>query len=239
MIARVIWFVILLGAACVTAGVQLDRQVRKTPELAAYVPELFRSASQPRIAALSIDSGIAKDGVTQAQTLVRRRPMPAQHLRLLAQAQFAADEAEASSLTIQYAAQRGWRDRLAQEAMMQLALAAGDRSEATKRFAALFLINGTDRGLLEEAAGEVLGEPGGQERTLYAEIVSGGQRWHSTFLRRGARVLPPDAFVEILEKGIASGAGFRCSDLKQALRLMAGRNKNADGRLTALLNDQC
>lgn len=239
MIARALWIVLLFGIAGITAGVQIDRQARKTPALALYVPEIFRSASQPRVTGLAIDAGVGDLGVAEAQKLVRRRPIPARHLRLLAQAHFAAGDTEASGLAIQYAAQRGWREPLAQEAMMQIALVAGDRPEAARRYAALFLIRGTQQSLLEEAGPKVFPEAGGEERAVFAQIVRGGERWHSAFLSRGARVMPSDAFVEILEISADSGADFRCSALNQAQSTIAKKDAQLGMRVSAIVSARC
>ena len=239
MIGRIIWWTLLLVVAGVATGVQLDRQARKTPELAPLVPELFRSASQPRITALAIESGSAEAGLAEAQRLIQRRPLPARHLRLLAQAQFASGQAAPSSLSIQYAAQRGWRDSMAQQAVMELALAADDRAEAARRFAALFLIRGTDRDLLENAAARVFAMPAGEERTVFAEIVTGGDRWHNAFLTRGARILPADAFAQVVETSMENGAKFPCPALTQALRFIASKDAAAGERLARLQDARC
>lgn len=239
MMARFVWAISLLIIASITAGVQLDRQARKTPELAPYVPGVFRSASQPRIVILEARVGAQEVSLDEAQRLVRRRPMPARHLRLLAQAQFASGEAEAGGLSIQYAAQRGWRDALAQEAMMELALAAGDRSEAARRFAALFLKRGVQRELLERTGQRVFATPIGPERAVFAEIVRGGDRWHNAFLTRGARVIPEDAFVEILKLSTAAGAQFPCSALKQGQGIIANRDQIAGERASRILAKTC
>ncbi|MEP0391098.1 MAG: hypothetical protein ABJ205_12030 [Erythrobacter sp.] len=239
MIGRVIWFALLIGAAVITIGVQLDREARKTPALALEVPEPFRSGAQPRIVALAIDAGASEMAVSQAQKLVRRRPVPARHLRLLAQAQFTAGDNEASGLAIQYAAQRGWRDPLAQEAMMQIALAASNRSEAARRFAALFLRGGTDRASLEQSGKVVFPEEHGEERRVFAQIVSGGERWHNAFLTRGARVMPADAFVEIIEISAKDGTNFSCSALRQAQKVIEGKDQTLGERLSIVLQSQC
>ena len=239
MIDRVIWLALLLGIAVVSIGVQLDREARKTSALALQVPELFRSGAQPRITALAIDAGASDMAVAQAQTLVRRRPLPARHLRLLAQAHFAAGDNETSALAIQYAAQRGWRDPLAQEAMMQIALVAGNRPEAARRYAALFLMADTDRALLEKAGLEVFPQTSGEERAVFAQIVAGGERWHNTFLVRGARVIPADAFVEIIEMSAKEGTRFRCPALRQAQRIIEGKDQVLGERLSSLLQTQC
>ena len=239
MIGRLTWFAALLGIAVVAVGVQLDRQARKTPELAVQVPEIFRSSAQPRVTALAINSGVPGAGVEEAQKLLRRRPMPARHLRLLAQAHFAAGDNEASALAIQYAAQRGWRDSLSQEAMMQIALAAGDRSEAARRYAALFLIRRTDPALLEQAGSLVFPEAGAPERAVFAEIVRGADRWQNSFLSRGARVMPADAFVELLELSVADGTQLNCSGLEQAQRAIAREDERSAQRLAKLIDAQC
>lgn len=239
MIMRIIWFAALLGVAVVSAAVHLDREARRTAALALYVPEIVRSGAQPRITALAIDAGVPEIGIAQAQTLVRRRPLPARHLRLLAQAHFAAGDNEASALAIQYAAQRGWRDALAQEAMMQIALAAGNRPEAARRYAALFLDRGTDRALLEETGKAVFAKPGGEERATFAQIVAGGERWHNAFLTRGARVMPPDAFVEIIEISAKDGTQFRCATLRQAHKTIEAKDQTLGGRLLSVVQSQC
>lgn len=239
MIGGILWRAALFALACVTIGVQLDRQAVKSPELALKVPEVFRSSAQPRITALAIDTGVSDIGLVQARSLVRRRPLPARHLRLLAQAQFAAGETEASGLSIQYAAQRGWREPLAQEAMMRLALAAGDRAEAARRYAALFLLRRTDRSLLEEVGLEVFPSPGGEERAVFAEIVRGGDRWHATFLNRGAKVMPAEAFVDIVERSVTDGAKFDCSALRQAGRTIGPRDTQAGQQLAQLIQRLC
>jgi len=239
MISRLIWFAALLGLAVVTVGVQLDRQTRKTPILAVQVPEIFRSSAQPRVTALAINSGIKGSGVEEAQKLLRRRPMPARHLRLLAQAHLAAGNNEASALAIQYAAQRGWRDSLSQEAMMRIALAAGDRPEAARRYAALFLIRRTDPTSLEQAGPLVFPEAGAPERAVFAEIVRGADRWQNTFLSRGARVMPADAFVEVLEMSVADGAQMNCSGLEQAQRAISPEDNGSAQRLAKLIEAQC
>lgn len=239
MIGRVVWIAFLLGIAAISIGVQLDREARKTPGLALQVPELFRSGAQPRVTALAIDAGATDLAVAQAQTLVRRRPLPARHLRLLAQAQFAAGNTEASGLAIQYAAQRGWRDPLAQEAMMQIALAAGNRPEAARRYAALFLIRDTDRSLLENAGLEVFPQTVGEEREVFAQIVAGGERWHNTFLNRGASVMPADAFVEVIEINTRDGTRFRCPALRQAQRVIESKDQAQGERLSSVLQTHC
>lgn len=239
MIGRIIWLLALLAVAGVCTGVQLDRQSRKDPELAQYVPEPFRSSAQRVLAARTIADGSPEAGLAEARKLVERRPMPAEHLRLLTQAEVAAGEAQAGAITIQYAAQRGWRDAATQLAMVQIALDVGDKPQAARRYAALFMIRSTEEALLEQLGAQVLAEPGGEERAVIAEIVSGADRWHSTFLQRGARVMPPDAFAEIVAINLDKGVEFECRRLEQAARTVSSRDAAAGETLERLVDRQC
>jgi hypothetical protein len=239
MIVRVLWLAILLGLAVVTVSVELDRQSRRNPSLAQHVPEPIRSNAQLAIAALAIDEGSPEIALREARELVKRRPMPAEHLRLLAQAQFAANELDASGLTIQYAAQRGWRDPLAQQSMLQLALAAGDAPEAARRYAALFLNRETEDALLERLGTQVLAEPGGPGRNTLIDIVAGGDRWHAQFLGRGPRILPSDAFSEIVTAVLGRSVTFDCRRLEGALRAISQRDGVAGAQLVEQARDTC
>lgn len=239
MIARTAWLAILTVLALIMAGLQLDRQTRRTSSIAQGVPEMFRSAAQFPIAANALAGPDPALALAEAEKLVRRRPMPAEHLRVLAQAQIAAGDYNQGTLTIQYAAQRGWRDPLAQESMLRLALSAGDAPEAARRYAALFLRRDTQDALLEELGPEVLAEPGGAGRTTLVDIVSGGERWHNQFMNRGARVMPPDAFTEIVTATVAKGTNYDCGLLQQAGRVISARDEDAGESFAAIVDSQC
>lgn len=239
MIARILWLAVLAGIAIVTAGLQLDRQARKTPAMAQSVPEIVRSSAQLPVAAGALSSDNPQYALAEAERLIRRRPMPAEHLRLLAQAQFGAGMIDESALTIQYAAQRGWRDPLAQEAILRLALEAGDEPEAARRYAALFLRAATEDALLEEMGREVLAAPGGEGRQTLITIVGGGERWHDQFLRRGARVMPPDAYVEIVRATADAGAAYDCTLLRQIEPSLTRRNADAGAQFVAVIEETC
>lgn len=239
MITRIFWFALLGAVALVTISVQLDRQSRKTPTLASSVPAMFRSSAQLPMAVFALGGEDPQAALEEAERLVARRPMPAEHLRVLAQAQFAAGEADASIMSIQYAAQRGWRDPLAQEAVLRLALENGNKPEAARRYAALFLRRDTTGELLEELGPAVLAEPGGEGRRTLIEIVGGGTRWHDQFLRRGARVLPPDAYAEIVTTSTASGSRFDCGVLRSVQPVLAKRDEMAAQAIGAIMAKQC
>lgn len=239
MIARSSWFAILAILALVMAGLQLDRQTRRNTSFAEGVPEIFRSAAQFPIAARALSGPEPAIALAEAEKLVRRRPLPAEHLRVLAQAQIAAGDYNQGTITIQYAAQRGWRDPLAQESMLRLALSAGDKAEAARRYAALFLRRDTQDTLLLEFGPLVLAEAGGDGRATLAEIVSGGARWHTQFMNRGSRVLPPDAFAEIIETTISNGTRYDCAMLQRAVEIAVLNDPSVSRSLIERAKTQC
>lgn len=239
MITRILWLAALAAVALVTGAVQLDRQARVTPQLSVSVPEPFRAFSQAHIVSAAMRSENRARALEEAQLLVKRRPIPAEHLRVLATAQFGAGEIEAGSRTIQIAAKRGWRDPLAQEAMLRLALAAGDRPEAARRFAALFLNNETDPALLSELAPRVFGGPGEDASDALIQIVAGGERWLGFFLNRGPRVLPPETFLDVVLESRELGAEFKCKGIRRARSILERRDRPSAERLSVAFADLC
>ncbi|MEM6476988.1 MAG: hypothetical protein AAF687_12545 [Pseudomonadota bacterium] len=239
MIGRVLWLTAIILAALATTAVQLDRQSRFSPALSPAVPEPFRGFAQTGLAGAALLGNDKAGAVAEAEKLVSRRPYPAENLRFLAAAQFKAGDVESGTRTIQIAAKRGWRDTLAQESVLRLALAVDDIPEATRRYAALFLRTGTEETLLLEMGPQLFGEANGPGRQTFAEIVSGGERWLGTFLNRGPRVLPPDAFVEIVQDSSAKGAQFDCEGIKRATPILAKRDAGAAQALTANFAKKC
>jgi hypothetical protein len=237
MIGRIIWFAALLAIAVVTTALQIDKQSEAALALAPLVPAPLRNFAQTHVAAAAAEGDDAALALAEAQTLVRRRPVAAEYLTLLAVAQTKAGQGEAAALTIQIAGQRGWRAPLAQEAVLRLALAAGDQAEAARRYAALFLHDTTPDALLEELGPAVLDEPNGPGQQTLATIVSGTDRWHAGFLRRGARVMPPQAFSAVAAASRDQGAQFECVPLNQAIRVLQQRDAAAAQQLQQLAAD--
>jgi hypothetical protein len=173
----------------------------------------------------------APAALAAAEELVRRRPLPAENLTLLAAAQAKAGDAERAGFSIKLAAQRGWRDPVVQETVLRLALAAGDKAEAARHYGALFRREENNDALLIELGPLVLGEPGGSGRSSLVGIIAGAERWHKLFLQRGARVMPADAFAEVLTAAAARGARFGCEPLKTAAEGVRQRDAVAAARI--------
>lgn len=239
MIARIIGFTALAATALLATALQLDMASKRMPGLAAIIPAPLRNQAQTRIVETALTGTDSKGAVAEAVRLVRRRPLPAENLRMLAVAQAKAEQPEAATRTIQIAGQRGWRDPIAQEAVLRLALAAGDKPEAARRYAALFLRARTPDRLLEELGPAVLGETGGLGQQTIAAIVVGGERWHNLFLRRGVQVMPPAAFSAITADSMAKGAAFDCTLLTQSIKSLAQRDLGAAATLREAADRRC
>ena len=237
MIGRIIWFAALAVIAALVSLLQIDKHSEKAPGLAAIVPAPLRNYAQAQIAQAAVNGMDTAKALDEAERLVRRRPVPAEYLVLLAAGQAKAGKEEAALQTIQIAGKRGWREPATQEAVLRIALSAGDKAEAARRYAALFLRAGTPDALLTELGPAVLEEPGGLGQQTLTKIVVGGERWRALFLRRGSQVMPPAAFAAITAASIRQGAAFDCGQLAQATKMLARRDATASNTLTAVVGD--
>ncbi|WP_073974168.1 tetratricopeptide repeat protein [Erythrobacter donghaensis] len=239
MIGRIIWYAALIALALLATALQIDKQAETTPAVARFVPAPLRNFAQTRVTQAALEQGDPAVALAEAERLVRRRPLPAEYLTLLAIGQAKAGQAERAAATIQLAARRGWRDPVAQEAMLRLALANADRREAARRYAALFLNDRTPDALLLELGPAVLDGPDTAARDTLVAIVVGGERWHPAFLRRGARVMPPAAFAAIAADSLARGATFDCRALQISLDLLGKRDAAAAAQLRTAADKRC
>jgi hypothetical protein len=239
MIGRLTWIAGMLVLAMLTAFLQIDRQSSLTPSLAPLVPSPLRSEAQVQIAAAAVSGDDSKRALQEASTLVMRRPVPAEHLTLLAVAQTKASQLEQAGVTIQIAGQRGWREPVSQEAVLRIALQAGDKAEAARRYAALFLRSATPDDLLRELGPAVLDETDGPGQRMLVDIISGTDRWNGNFLRRGVQVMPIAAFVDIAEATIERGTRYDCGVLEQAVKEAGRSDADASQRLREAALGQC
>ena len=217
---RVLWPAFLLVVALTAAAAQLDRQSRYQPHLAVLVPEAFRSFAADHLAVDAVRGADQERALRSARLLVSRRPVPAGHLSLLAAAQLQRDPQGRGLLTMEQAARRGWRDLAAQQAMLALALRAGDDAEAAARLAALLAL-GANEDELAALATDALARSGA--RQAFAEILASTPRWQSAVIVRLARLIPAPAFADTLARAGAAGARFDCMRLRRSLPASEGQ----------------
>lgn len=188
------WLFGLAFIGLIAAFAQVDRQSRISPEVARYVPEVFASFAQRHATARDLLDRNPEIATEVARNLVANRPMPAENLRMYAQAcALAGDEQQAAAAIVQ-AAQRGWRDEPTQRAMLEIALEAGDRREAARRLAALWALS-QDRALLEPLANRVLVQE--DARGEMARLLAEEPRWKASFDRLAPDLLDPAIKADI------------------------------------------
>ena len=103
----------------------------------------------------------------------------------------------------QMAARRGWRDPIAQEAQLRLALAAGDGAEAGRRLAALWA-RSRDMKKLEELT--VLTISNRDALSSFAQMLAASPRWNQRVLDLGPGVLPSEQYEQIRLEAARHGA---------------------------------
>lgn len=202
-----LWTAFLTLLAVMAVGAQLDRASRRQPELAPFVPGPFRTFAQEGLTMANVRSADPPVALAEAQKLVERSPLPAEHLTLLAIAKERIGEREASARLIQRAAQRGWRDPIAQQAMFDIALAAGDTEEASHRLAALWAMQ-EEQAPLGELGQRLLAEPKGIE--AMSDTLLAGGNWTRSYLRATAESLD-DRSAAAIRLALQKGARFDCS----------------------------
>lgn len=202
--ATSLWSFTLALVGLVTIGAQLDRQARYQPDLARWVPGPLRAFSQYHIALEAAQLQDRQVALGETRKLVARRPVPAEHLALLAALQLQDDPQGRGLITIQQAAQRGWREPLSQEARLRLALAAGDYREAALRLAAIWALH-HDGKTLEKLAPRVLQHA--EARQAFAELLADRPRWEGAYLRLSKEFLPPEILADIVARTLVRGAG--------------------------------
>lgn len=225
---RALWLT-FVGALCFVAlGAQLDRASRRQSSLAPFVPAIFRNFAQETVSLAQVRSAEPDQALQDARLLLSRSPLPAEHLTLLAIAEERKGNREISSRLIQQAAQRGWRDAIAQQAMFDIALSAGDPVEASHRFAAIWALRDNEAPLLD-MRNRLLAARGGKE-ALAGTLAAGGS-WTRYYLRSVTADLDPLA-VESTILAIQKGASLECAILGQMRTALAKRNR--DREATAL-----
>lgn len=182
---RLAWVSFIVLVAAIASFAQLDRSSRRSPELSPLVPGPFRGFAQLTETASTVRVADPEVALATARELVRLRPIPAEHLSLLAIAEERSGHREKSALLIQSAARRGWRDALAQQAMFEIALAAGDSDEAAKRLVAMVLLQSGDDDV-QTLVARLLASPGG--RAAFAEHLAAGGKLARAFNASSGKV---------------------------------------------------
>ena len=211
-IGRIVWTSLIVAVAAVTTLAQLDRQSRYAPALAAYVPAPFQGFAARHVATRAVLERDAEAAMAATRRLVMVRPVPAEHLSMLAQAATLNNDEPLALAALGEASRRGWRDPLAQQAAAEAALLDGDAEAATQRIGALLA---TDT-LPEETSvqlARLLAMPEGQ--AAFARYLANPGRWRVDALPQAARVAAPADVAETVVLARAEGAELSCEMLSR------------------------
>jgi hypothetical protein len=215
---RWIWRVALALVAVIAIGAELDRASYLHPELAVVVPKPLRSFAQPTNAVLALATGDNAAAQEEARRLVRRRPIPAEHLFTLALAEVRNGHQRAFADAFRAASTRGWRYPPLQVAAAQAALASGDVKAAANRVAALWAED-ADNPSVVTLTKALLEAPGGPE--ALAVPLAHTRVWSANFITRVPRIASPANAARTIASARRAGAQFDCRSLEQFDRTIA------------------
>ncbi len=218
MIGRLGWILALLVVAVVTAFAQIDRSARFAPEFAAFVPAPFRGFAQARQVEQALVMRDADRAVERAKALVRNRPVPAENLTLLAQAELMSGDVANGLAALELAGQRGWREPLAQQTLAQAALMAGELDTASQRVVALLATGSVDRAAREQLVTGLATTPEG--RAAIANRLAERGHWQRNFVALGPTYLSAGTYADIILRAQGLGANVDCLSLAQAEGLL-------------------
>ncbi|GAA0267031.1 hypothetical protein GCM10009127_03320 [Alteraurantiacibacter aestuarii] len=211
MIGRIAFYGLLLALAGLVVSVQLDRQALDDPQLGLVVPEPLRAVAQERLLEAQLVAGGTAQSAGMARELLRRRPLPARHLVLLAQAAQVSGDTDLAIRALEGAALRGWREPFPQLAVAQAGVISGNYPSAAQRIAALTAMGGypeeTNRLL-----GIMLDSAEGRE-ALASQMALGG-RWTKYFAGQLAQAGTLEQFADTIERARAKGALLDCGQLQ-------------------------
>jgi hypothetical protein len=216
---RLAWRLLLAAIALVAVFAQLDRASARRPQLAPLVPAPFRSFAQPSIAMAAAVSADPAGARAEARRLVQRRPLPAEHLFVLALADLRTGDTGGYARAFQRATTRGWRSVPIQQAAARAALAQGDADAAANRIAALWALDASDPALHDLTRVLLANERG---RRVFAARLAGTKVWQNLYLQRALELTSRSAAQAIVAEAIGEGARFD-RDALSALRSAAVR----------------
>ncbi|QVM83713.1 hypothetical protein [Novosphingobium decolorationis] len=216
------WKLIGIGTAIMLAipgaAVQLDLQSARDASLARYVPKFARSTAL-EVTARDQDAGSDKAlAYAESERLLARRPVPAENLSLYGLLAFETGKPKQADAAFALAAQRGWRDTLTQELVINAALQTQDWQVAADRLTALWSAN-LDAPNITEVSKAALGVGAVQE--AFGARLAHKPRWQSDFLRWAGENLSLESAANTVHAAIVQRAEFKCNELAALARNMA------------------
>ena len=214
---RLLWYISLGVVASIATVAQVDRHAHEVRALAGWVPEQFRNFALIRQAATEAAEGSPSRAVTDARRLIVRHPIPAENLTILAIAEHRAGNEARSADALTIAAQRGWREPLAQKAVALAAAQSGEGEMAADRLSALWKTT-AGKPFAREITAQLLKVS--DVRNRFAAKLNSEDAWVPLFLKWAVSNLSPSVFTSLVEEANQRGAKLDCSLMNKAARSM-------------------
>lgn len=227
---RLLWCALVLAIALVATGAELDRRSRRDASVVALVPPPFRSFAQQHIATARLLEGDGGTGLIEARKLVRRRPIPAENLYLLAWANHLAGHDDEAGQVLGVGAGRGWRAPQLQVAMIGAALGDGLVDAAAARLLALWSI-GVDPEVLAAPTRQVFATAGGAE--AFGKILAASHFAQDAVLKRALSFTTPQRYAAMVHSAILAGADFNCAALTKQAQNVSRQGHEAEAHMLA------
>jgi len=215
MIARLAWWGVLAVIGVAATFAQIDRSSRFNPQLAALVPPAFSGFAAEQRTRQAIAAQQPERALAEAEALVARRPLPAEHLGMLAVAAAMNERTDQSIAAIEAASLRGWRSPIIQQAVAEAALEQGAHDIAAQRITALFA-TGKLRDAALDLARRLLATPEGQ--AAFARRFAAPGHWQENALQSLAGTVPAEDLSATLALAAEQGAVFDCSRLARVIQ---------------------
>lgn len=184
----------------------------------------FRGAAQQRLVEMAIATNNPDAAMVGARDLIRKRPMPAQHLVLLAGAAQLAGQDDRVIAPLEVAAVRGWREPVVQLAVARAGILSGDFGSAAQRVAALIATN-APREQTDALLAELLSQA--QGRAALVDMLATEGHWKRRFIPRLQQAGTPGQLVDTLDRARERGAMLDCAQLQTARDVLT-RDGDAD-----------
>lgn len=217
----------MLALALCAAALELDREARRRPELAPYVPAPARGFAWPALverALVADDMPLAR---SSAISLVAARPVAAENLASLAIAANVAGDARLAATALALGAGRSWREPIAQASAAEAAMAAGDWASALPRVAALWS-TGSRGPEVAAALNRIIARPAGRSEAV--AWLADKRLERDRYLAWGSEVLDPANHGAVVAGAIERGARFDCEELALASQRALTRGSAAGAR---------
>lgn len=218
---KIAWVLLCVALAICAFGLEMDRQSRQDVRFAGLTPKPFRAFAQTAIAEGLLSAEDGAHAVPAAMRAIRREPMAAEPIALLARAQYLAKNEAAAEQPLIVAAGRGWRDAFTQKVMASAAVSTGEYEIAASRLLGFLASRKAGTGMDDPIVRSMLAHP--QVRAAFGKQLASMPLLPLAFTMHGAANVSPDVYADVLLAYRAAGGTANCNVIsRHAGKLLAG-----------------